>query len=312
VEPITRRVEEITLRRWEDFLSSLSKRFGPLSGKVVFEGIPDVSLRDVGGLRSAKREVESLVLSLRRPDLYRRWGTKPIKGVLFYGPPATGKTLLAKALAREAEAIFFHLRMRGIALKWSMEAGDLFQELFTVIRGNEGVVLYLDELEALTFERTFGTEEARGASRRAINALLESLEGLDAHERAMVLASTSQADAVDPALIGPGRFDRLIEVPLPDGEEKQEILEIQQRKAEALAGRPLFKALDYDAITARTAKMSGGDLHEIVQRTLEEKARLEGSGHDPGLVETHDLLRVIEEYRKIKEVVEKIRYGQYL
>jgi transitional endoplasmic reticulum ATPase len=312
VDRITRRAEEITLRRWEDFLSSLAKRFGPLSGKVVFEGIPEVSLQDVGGLRSAKREVESLVLSLRRPELYRRWGTKPIKGVLFYGPPATGKTLLARALAREAEAIFFHLRIRGIALKWSMEAGELLHELFAAIQGNDSVVLYLDELEALAFERIFGTEEARAASRRAISAVLESLEGLDAHERAMVLASTNRADAVDPALIGPDRFDRLIEVPLPDGEEKQEILEIQQRKAEALAGRPLFKPLDFDTITARTAKMSGGDLHEIVQRTLEEKARLEGSGRDPGLVETQDLLRVIEDYRKIKEVVEKIRYGQYL
>lgn len=164
-------------------------------------------------------------------------GTKAIKGVLFYGPPGTGKTLLVKALAREAEAVFVHLQMRSIAFKWPMQAGDLLQELFTAIRGNEGVVLYLEELDALAFERIFGTEEARGASRQAINALLENLDGLDAYEHAVVVASTNQSDAVDPALIGPGRFDRLIEVPLPDGEEKQEILQIHQRKAEALAGR---------------------------------------------------------------------------
>jgi SpoVK/Ycf46/Vps4 family AAA+-type ATPase len=312
VDRAVRRPQEIVLRRWEDLLSALAKRFGDLKGRVGIEAVPEVSLQDIGGLRGAKREVESLVFSLNRPELYRRWGTKPIKGVLFYGPPGTGKTLLAKALALESEAIFLHLQIRSIAFKWPMEAGDLFQELFTAIRGSDRVVLYLDELDALAFERIFGTEEARGAGRRAINTLLENLERLDAYEQALVVASTNQADAVDPALIGPGRFDRLIEVPLPDGEEKREIFEIHRKKVEAVAGRPLFKPLDYDAILARTVKMSGADIREIIQRTLEEKARLEGSGQEPGLVETKDLLRVIEEYRKIKEVVEKIRYGQYL
>ena len=312
MDRITPRSQEITLRRWEDLLSALAKRFGDLKGRVGIEAVPEVSLQDIGGLRGAKREVESLVFSLKRPELYRRWGTKPIKRVLFYGPPGTGKTLLAKALAREAEAIFLHLQIRSIAFKWPMEAGDLFQELFTAIRGNGRAVLYLDELDAFAFERIFGTEEARGAGRRAINTFLENLDGLDAYEQALVVASTNQADAVDPALIGPGRFDRLIEVPLPDGEEKREIFEIHRKKVEAVSGRPLFKPLDYDAILARTVKMSGADIREIIQRTLEEKARLEGSGQQPDLVETKDLLRVIEEYRKIKEVVEKIRYGQYL
>lgn len=312
VDRAVRRPHEMILRRWEDLLSTLTKRFGDLKGRVGIEAVPEVSLQEIGGLRGAKREVESLVFSLKRPELYRRWGTRPIKGVLFYGPPGTGKTLLAKALAREAEAIFVHVQVRSTAFKWPMEAGDLFQELFAAIRGEDRAVLYLDELDALAFERVFGTEEARGAGRRAINTLLENLEGLDAYEQSMVVASTNQADAVDPALIGPSRFDRLIEVPLPDGEEKREIFEIHRRKVEALAGRPLFKPLDYDAILTRTVKMSGADIREIIQRTLEEKARLEGSGEQPDLVETRDLLRVIEEYRKTKEVVEKIRYGQYL
>lgn len=307
-----RKTKEVNLRRWEDLLRNISKRFGPLTGKVSLEGLPDVSLQEVGGLRGAKREVESLIFSLKQPELHSRWGTKPMKGVLLYGPPGTGKTLLARALAREAEAFFLHCRIRNIVFRWPTEAAELFQEIFSTVRGNGRVVLYFHEIDALAFERIYGTEEARGGSRLVLNALLENLELVGSIDQILMVASTNRPDAVDPAIIGPGRFDRLIEVPLPDGEEKQEILEIHQRKAEALAGRPLFKPMDFDAIMARTVRMSGADLFEIVQRTLEEKARLEGCGQQPGLVETQDLLRVIEEYRKIKEVIEKIRYGQYL
>jgi ATP-dependent 26S proteasome regulatory subunit len=312
VERPPRRSKEIHLRTWEDLLRTLSKRFGSLVGKVVFEGIPDVAFEDIGGLQSAKREVESLILSLTRPELHNRWGTTPVKGVLLYGPPGTGKTLLARALAREAEAFFLHCRIRGIAFRWPGEAGDLFQELFSAIRGNSRVVLYLHEIDALALERIYGTEAARGAGRQLLNTILENLEGMGGADESLVVASTVRPDAVDPALIGPKRLDRLVEVPFPEEDERQEILLIHQRKAEALAGRTLFTPLDVDTIMARTVKMSGADLREIVQRTLEEKARIEGRGDDPGLVETTDVLRVIEQYRKVKEIVEKIRYGQYL
>lgn len=307
-----RQAREVTTRQLEDLLARLSKRFGPLTGKVSLEASPDVSLQDIGGIRATKREVESLIFSLRQPELHTRWGTKPTKGVLFYGPPGTGKTQLTRALAREAEAFLLHCRIRSIAFRWPGEAGDLLQELFTAIRGHARVVFYLYEIDALQLERMHGTEGAGVASRPLLNALVESLEGIGAYDQILVVASTKRPDAVDPALLGPERIDRLIEVPLPDGDEKREILEIHQKKAEAVAGRPLFKSIDFDVIMARTVKMSGADLYEIVQRTLEEKARLEGYGQVPGLVETQDLLRVIEEYRKIKEVVEKIRYGQYL
>lgn len=312
MERTPRRAKEIAVRRLEDLLRNLSKRFGPLTGKVSLEVSPDASLRDIGGIQRTKREVESLIFSLRQPELHARWGTTPIKGVLLYGPPGTGKTQLTRALAREAEAFLLHCRIRSIAFRWPAEAGDLFQELFTALRGETRVVFYLYEIDALHLERTYGTELARAASRPLLNAVVEGLEGIGAYDQSLVVASTRRPDAVDPALIGPGRIDRLVEVPLPDEEEKREIIEIHQRKAEALAGRPLFKPIDFEAILARTVKMSGADLHEIVRRTLEEKARLEAYGEEPSLADTQDLLRVTEEYRKIKEVVEKIRYGQYL
>jgi len=305
-------VPDAAIRRLEDLLGGLAKRFGDLRGKVDMDPHPGVTLQEIGGLAAAKREVQSLVLALRRPELHQRWGTVPARGILLYGPPGTGKTLLAKALAREAEAVFYHLRLRHIAFKWYGDSGELIQEVFQALGGNGRGVLYLDEIEALSFDRMFPGEEARAASRRVITVLLERLEALAGTEETLAVASTNRPDAVDPSLVGPGRLDRLIEVPLPDGDEKREILAIHQRHAEMAAGRPLFGNLDYDAVLARTVKMSGGDLTEIVQRALEEKARREGAEEQPGPVQTEDLLRVIEDYRRIKEVVEKIRYGQYL
>jgi len=302
----------VVIRRLEDHLTGLAKRFGDLRGKVDMDPRPQITLEDIGGLAAAKREIQSLVFALRRPELHQRWGTVPMKGALLYGPSGTGKTLLARALAHEAEAIFYHLRMRHIAFKWYGESGDLIQEVFQALAGDGRCVLYLDEIEALSFDRIFPGEEARAASRRVITVVLERLESLAGMGEALAVASTNRPDAVDPSLVGPGRFDRLIEVPLPDGDEKREILAIHQRRTEAAAGRPLFRDVDYDAILARTVKMTGGDLAEILRRALEEKARREGAGEQPGPVETDDILRVIEDYRRIKEVVEKIRYGQYL
>ncbi|MGH7363344.1 MAG: ATP-binding protein [Candidatus Methylomirabilales bacterium] len=311
-KPTRPELPDVTIRRLEDVLTGLAKRFGDLRGKVDMDPQPRIALQEIGGLAAAKREIQSLVFALRRPELHRRWGTVPVKGVLLYGPPGTGKTLLARALAHEAGAAFYHLRMRHIAFKWYGDSGELIQEVFQALGGNGRSVLYLDEIEALSFDRMFPGEEARAASRRVITVVLERLEALAGMEETLAVASTNRPDAVDPSLVGPGRFDRLIEVPLPDGDEKREILAIHQRRAEAAAGRPLFRNVDYDAILARTAKMSGGDLAEILQRALEEKARREGAGEQPGPVETDDILRVIEDYRRIKEVVEKIRYGQYL
>jgi transitional endoplasmic reticulum ATPase len=215
--------------------------------------------------------------------------------------------LLAKAFAQEAEAIFFHIRLSNIVAKWYGDAGDLIQEVFTVLKENGRSVLFLDDVEALSFP-----EELKPQLRRVLHTIAENLEALETYDETIVIASTNRPDAVDPTLIQPGRLGRLIEVPLPERDEKREILKLKQARAEALAGRRLFAELDYDSILARVVKMSGADIDEIVQRTLEEKARLEGSGEQPSLVTTEDFQRVIEDYHRTQEVVEKIRYGQYL
>ena len=293
-------------------MGRLAKRFGEMRGKLEISTETGVSLKDIGGLAGAKREIQGLGVALTSPELHQKWGTMPPNGVLLYGPPGTGKTLLAKALATEARAIFYHLHVGNIFTKWPAECGEILQEIFTAAKENGPSVFHLDELEVIPFDRPAAMEDPRGGGRRLVAALSENLDDLVASPQTLAVASTDRADTMDPALIRRGRFDRFIEVPLPEADDREEILRLHQAAAEGLAGRQIFAPLNYDALTPRTAKMSGADLAEIVQRALEEKVRLEGSGASPGLVTTEDLQREVEHHRRTKELVEKIRYGQYL
>ncbi len=300
----------LTRRRLEDFLVTLAKKYGDLAGKIEVNPDPGIPLAGIGGLGNAKREIEGLTFSLTSPHLHTKWGTHPARGVLLYGPPGTGKTLLAKALAHESQALFFHVRLSTLITKWPIETAEILPEIFTAVKGNGRLVLYFEELETLSVERSPLPQEARAVGRRLTALLGEGLEGLQ--HNTLAVASTNYPDAVDPLLIGPGRFDRLIEVPLPETEEKREIFQLHKDRAEKRAGRPLFRPVDYDAILTRMVRMSGGDISMIITRVLEEKVRLEGVGETADLVSTEDVLKVIEDYRRTKEVIEKIRYGQYL
>jgi transitional endoplasmic reticulum ATPase len=298
-------------RQLEDFLARLTKRFGEMKGKIEIAMQPEVSFKDIGNLARAKQEIAGLVFALKSPDLHKKWGAQPPNGVLLYGPPGTGKTLLAKALARESEAIFFHIRVTNVVTKWYAESWEVLQDVFTQAKESGRCVLFLDEIDDLVFDRAV-PEELRAASRRLVNSIGEQLDDIGRSGDILAVASTNRPDVVDPTLIRPGRIDRLIEVPLPENEGKREIFQIHLDRAEAIAGRPLFASLDFDAILARTVKMSGADIGEIVQKVLEGKVQQEGAGAQPGPVTTEDMQRTIEEYRKTKEIIEKIRYGQYL
>jgi transitional endoplasmic reticulum ATPase len=302
---------ELLRRKLEDFLARMGKRFGEMKGKVEFSMSPEVSFKDIGGLARPKHEIAGLVFALKCPDLHKKWGTQPPSGVLLYGPPGTGKTLLAMALAREAEALFLHVRITNIITKWYADSVEVLQEVFGQAKDSGRCILFLDEIDALVFDRA-APEEMRAASRRLVNSVAENLDDLGRSGDVLAVASTDRPDVVDPAIIRPGRIDRLVEVPLPESDEKREILQIHIAKAETLAGRSLFDPIDTDAVLARTVKMSGADIAEIVQKVLEGKAHQEGAGFQPGPVTTEDIQRAIEDYRKTKEIIEKIRYGQYL
>jgi ATP-dependent 26S proteasome regulatory subunit len=299
-------------RRIDDVFTKLGEKFGELSGRVVVQIKPNTTFAQIGGLREAKSILRSFATALTDPELYRKWGITPPKGVLLYGPPGTGKSLLARALATETRSVFYHLKLMNLTSKFGPNTGELLQEILAVAKEQGKGVLFLDEANALSLEHLLPPAQAREASARLVAALCEKLDGLEDFSRMIAVGSTSRTDSVDASLVAPGRLDRLVEVTLPDGPAQQEILELARRRAEAAARRTLFADLDYRSVLPPMGGMSGAEISEITRRALEQKVHAAGQGQDNGLVTTQDLLQQIDRYRRTREMVEKIRYGQYL
>jgi ATP-dependent 26S proteasome regulatory subunit len=271
-----------------------------------------VSFEDVGGLGPAKEAMRGFTHALVDPDRYQQWGIAPPRGVLLYGPPGTGKAMLARALAGTSEAIFFRLRLHNLTAKFGANTAELLQESLRIAVGEGRAVFLLDEVDALSLDHLLPPPQAREASARLVAALCEKLDALDRGSRVLVVAATSRTDAIDPALVAPGRLDHLIEVPLPDAAAQQEIFEIMQARTEKSAERKLFEPVDYRTILPLMGGMSGADISDILRRALEAKVHADGGDGKTSLVGTTDLLEAIDGYKRVRGVVEKIRYGQYL
>jgi ATP-dependent 26S proteasome regulatory subunit len=299
-------------RRIEDVFAKLGEKFGDLTGRVEVKVKPDTSFGQIGGLQDAKVMVRSFITALTDPELYHTWGITPPKGMLIYGPPGTGKSLLARALATEAGAIFYHLKLMNLTTKFGPNTGDLIQEILGVAKEQGRGVVYLAEADALSLEHLLPAGQAREASARLVAALCEKLDGLEPFSRLVAIAATNRTDSVDPSLVAPGRLDHLVEVTLPDGPAQQEILELSRARAEQAAGRRLMADLDYRSVLPPMGGMSGAEIADVLRRALEQKVHRAGQGRDEGLVTTQDLLQQIDAYRRLRAVVEKIRYGQYL
>jgi len=299
-------------RRIEDVFGKLGEKFGDLTGRVEVKVKSDTSFNQIGGLTEAKAIVRGFVTSLTDPELYKQWGITPPKGVLIYGPPGTGKSLLARALATDAGAIFYDLKLMNLTSKFGPNTGELIQEILGVAKDQGRGVVFLGEAEALSLEHLLPAGQAREASARLVAAVCEKLDGLAPFSRLIVVAATNRTDSVDPSLVAPGRLDRLVEVTLPDGPAQQEILELTRAKAEQAAGRRLVGDLDFRSVLPPMGGMSAAEISEVLRRALEQKVHAAGRGQDAGLVTTQDLLNQIDAHRRIRAVVEKIRYGQYL
>jgi ATP-dependent 26S proteasome regulatory subunit len=299
-------------RRIEDVFVKLGEKYGDLTGRVETRIKSTVTFDDVGGLQPAKTIVKGFALALTSPDLYRQWGIEPPKGILLYGPPGTGKSKLAQALATTSGAIFYHLKLMNLTSKFAANTGDLLQEILRIAMAEGPAVLFLDEAEALSLEHLLPPPQAREASARLVAALCEKLDAMSTTDRILIVASTTHTDALDPALVAPGRLDHLIEIPLPDPASQREILELIRLRTEKTAGRPLFEKIDYDKVLPVMGGMSGADLSVIVRRALEVKVRAAAEQPGGSPVSTEDLLDAIDAYKSVRGVVEKIRYGQYL
>jgi len=299
-------------RRLEDVFSKLGEKYGDLTGRLETKIRPGGSFEEVGGLGPAKAMLRGFVTALTAPDRYKAWGIEPPKGVLLYGPPGTGKATLARALAAASEAIFFRIRLLNLTSKFGANTGELLQEILRIAIGEGRAVFLMEDVDALSLDHLLPPPQAREASARLVAALCEKLDALDASARVLVVGSTSRTDALDPTLVAPGRLDHLIEVPLPDSAGQQEILELLRARAEKNAGRPLFEPIDTRTVLPLMGGMSGADISEILRRALEAKVHQTAEGDTAPLVTSADLLEAIDGYKRVRSVVEKIRYGQYL
>jgi transitional endoplasmic reticulum ATPase len=202
--------------------------------------------------------------------------------------------MLARALARESGARFIHVRATDIVSKWYGEAERKLQQAFDWARSDRPAVMFFDELDAIARSR----DDAHEATHRMVSTFLENLDGLEGIEGVIVLAATNRPEAVDEALTRPGRFDRLVEVPLPSAAGRRAIFEIHMSRAERKARRQLFEEpaeADWQALTVATAGFSGADIGECVRRVLEARVR---SGGTSGMIPAVELIGSAEGVRR--------------
>lgn len=220
---------------------------------------PNVTFDDIGGLEKQIRELyEVVVLPLIKPEVFRELGIEPPKGVLLHGPPGTGKTLLAKAVARASNARFIRVVASEFVNKFIGEGARLVREVFRYARDNAPAIIFIDEIDAIGSRRAdLGTSGDREVQRTLLQLLAE-LDGFEPLSNVKVIAATNRLDLLDPALLRPGRFDRIIEVPLPGYEGRLEILKVHTRKVK------LAKDVDLARIAALTEGFSGADLKAVV------------------------------------------------
>ncbi|WP_418281254.1 proteasome-activating nucleotidase Pan1 [Halorubrum sp. DTA98] len=222
------------------------------------EHSPDVTYADIGGLEDQMQEVrETVELPLERPEMFDDVGIQPPSGVLLYGPPGTGKTMLAKAVANETDATFIKMAGSELVHKFIGEGAKLVRDLFEVARENQPAVLFIDEIDAIASKRTDSKTSGDAEVQRTMMQLLSEMDGFDDRGEVRIIAATNRFDMLDPAILRPGRFDRLIEVPKPDTVGREIIFRIHTRKMN------LADDVDFDELAEAAVDASGADIKAV-------------------------------------------------
>ena len=222
------------------------------------ERSPDVTYADIGGLEDQMQEVrETVEMPLEHPEMFDDVGIQPPSGVLLYGPPGTGKTMLAKAVANETDATFIKMAGSELVHKFIGEGAKLVRDLFEVARENQPAVIFIDEIDAIASKRTDSKTSGDAEVQRTMMQLLSEMDGFDERGEIRIIAATNRFDMLDPAILRPGRFDRLIEVPKPDTAGREIIFRIHTRKMN-LAGE-----VDFVELAELAADASGADVKAI-------------------------------------------------
>ena len=278
----------------EDFKKALVE-VTPSGMREVFIENPDVSWNKVGGLAEVKKELmEAVEWPMKFPGLYDNLGHKMPRGILLHGPSGTGKTLMAKAVATQSEANFVSVRGPELLSKWVGESERGIREIFKRARQSAPCVIFFDEIDSIAPIRGAGGETA--VTERVVSQLLTELDGMENMHGVVVLAATNRADMIDPALLRPGRFDKIIQIPLPDKESRKSVIEIHAKDIPLADG---VDKVDFDKIADLTDGLSSADVASIANTAVS----LVVHEHLDNAVPSDDLSD--EEKKKIVDEIEK-------
>jgi len=270
----------------EDFMDAL-KSVRPSAMREVLVETPNVNWEDVGGLDKTKEELrEAVEWPLKFPETFKRMGIRPSRGILLYGPPGTGKTLLAKAVAKGSEANFIQVKGPSLLSMWVGKSEEGMRKVFERARQVSPCVIFFDEIDALAGKR--GVEMGTKVTERVLNQMLAEMDGLEDLSDVLIIGATNRPDMLDPALLRPGRFDKILLVGAPEDEGRLQVLKIHTKNM------PLAKDVDLKDLSKKTAGYTGADLESLTR----EAAMI-------ALRESKDAKQVTREH--FEEALKKIR-----
>jgi transitional endoplasmic reticulum ATPase len=266
---------EVTMNDFNEALKDVE----PSAIREVFVEVPNVRWEDIGGLDDVKQKlVEVVEWPIKYPDLFQQANMKPPKGILLSGPPGTGKTLVAKALANESEINFISVKGPELMSKYVGESERGVREVFRKAKQASPCILFFDEFDSLVPER--GTSSDSQVTERVISQFLSELDGLEELKGVLILAATNRKDLIDSAILRPGRFDFILEFPLPDEKARREIFRVHTQ------GKPLAHDVDLESLAQETEGMAGSDIaaicreastiaiREFIQASLKERLQI--------------------------------------
>ncbi|SDF97037.1 transitional endoplasmic reticulum ATPase [Methanolobus vulcani] len=253
---------------------------------VFLKEIPNIGFSDIGGLEDVKEEIrKAIIYPFTHKELYQMYGQKAGEGILLYGPPGCGKTMMAKAAAKECGAEFISVKTSTIVSKWVGASEKNIKQIFDIARQGKRSIIFFDEIDSIASRRS----ESEDYAKRVVNELLAQMDGVDtASDDLLVLAATNEPWAIDPALRRPGRFSKLVFVPEPDLEARKAILQIHLKK------RPIDADLDISYLAEITDSYSGADLAAICKEAADIPLGEALRGGDPRKIRLQDFETVLQ------------------